>query len=361
MAVAGLPHGLTSIAEMTAHRSHDPVFALWPGDDMAAPLILLFCSWWYSAPGKGMLIQRIAASRDEKSAMLTVLTFTGLYYLVRPWAWYLIGAAGLIYLPQLAKPEAVFPELAAQLLPSGLFGLLVMAVALTFMASVNSRLNYGASLIVNDVVGAVRPDATPQTLKRVEFGTIVLLCLLAFGAGALWASAGIRSLYQFLTMMLSGTGFVAIARWYWSRTTIWGEIASLVSAIIVATSSTAWADTSRPADYALALGINFLIGAVVTIIAAYLGPSPDRAVATTFYNRVRPGGPGWPAEGGRSIERLGRLAGQWLLANGALFSIIYAMSKALAAEATAALAFSAFGLVSLVAMVVIGPRRSGGN
>lgn len=349
IALAGLPHGLSSLSGLTAARGQTPVFALWPHEDMFAPLVLLVCSWWHSAPGKGMLVQRIAASRDERSAMLTVLTYTGLHYLLRPWAWYLIGAAGLIYLPHLAKPETVFPRMAAQLLPAGLFGLLVMATALTFMASVNSRLNFGASLIVNDFMTVLRPKSSPQTLKHVETCVIFLLCGVAFAAGALWESPGIRTLYQFLTMMLAGTGFVAIARWYWSRVTIWSEIGSLASAIIVAATSPYWADTSRPLDYAVALGFNFAVGAVVTLLAAYGGPSTDRAVTAGFYQRVRPDGPGWGAFAEGPATHLGRLTLQWLLANGALFGGIFAVSRALGGHGAHAAGFAAMSITCLVA------------
>ena len=350
IAVAGLPHGFASLTTLSAARSHDPVFALWPAQDWLAPVILLVCSWWHSAPGKGMLVQRIAASRDENSAMLTILAFTCLHYLVRPWAWYLIGGAGLIYLPHLSNPEAVFPKMAALLLPSGIFGLLAMAIALSFMASVNSRLNFGASLIVNDVAMVLRPSASPQALKRVEAGVILLLCLAAFAVGTFWASSGIRALYQFLTMMLAGTGFVAIARWYWSRTTIWSEIGSLVSAIVVAAISLSWADTGRPLDYALTLGFNFGVGAIVTLLAAFLGPAADRDVAAAFYRRVRPAGPGWSAFAEGASGQLGRLFLQWLFANGALFSGIFAGSRVLGGNIPQAAAFAALAIACLAAL-----------
>ena len=190
VAVAKLPHGLASLAPLLSSRRRDPLFALWPNEDILAPLVLLVCSWWHSAPGKGMLAQRIVASRDERSAMLTVLTFTGLHYLVRPWAWYIVGATGLIYLPHLANPETVFPKMAAQLLPSGLFGLLVMAIALSFMASVNSRLNFGC---LTDRPTMLRwcfaSTISPQAQKRLEAGVILLLCIMSFAVGTLMGVA----------------------------------------------------------------------------------------------------------------------------------------------------------------------------
>ncbi|OYY79022.1 MAG: hypothetical protein B7Y43_03895 [Sphingomonas sp. 28-62-20] len=350
VAVAKLPHGLSSLGPLLSARSRDPLFALWPNEDMLAPLVLLICSWWHSAPGKGMLAQRIVASRDERSAMLTVFTFTGLHYLVRPWAWYIVGATGLIYLPHLANPEAVFPKMAAQLLPSGLFGLLVMAIALSFMASVNSRLNFGASLIVNDVAMVLRPTISPQAQKRLEAGVILLLCIMSFAVGTLWAWPGIRTLYQFLTMMLAGTGFVAIARWYWWRTTIWSEICSLVSAILVAAISLSLADISDPLDYAMTLGFNFIFGTVVTLLAAFFGPPANREVAAAFYTRVLPGGPGWGGFAGGATSNLGSLTIQWLLANGALFIGIFAVSRALGGDVPQTVGYATVSTVCFVAL-----------
>lgn len=357
LAVGALPHGLSSLPPLAGAHSGDALFAIWPGHDVIAPLVLLACSWWHTAPGRGMLVQRIAASHDERSAMLTVLTFAGLHYLARPWAWYVIGGAGLLALPHLANAEAVFPAMAARLLPSGLFGLLVMAMALSFMASVNSRLNFGASLIVNDIATVLRPALPSRDLKRIETAVIALLCLIALVAGSASASLGIRALYQFLTTMLAGTGFVAIARWYWSRTTIWCEISSLASAILVAALSLALVNTAKPLDYALALGVNFAVGALVTVMVAHFGPAADLRAAVAFHDRVRPAGPGWSDHGSEPAASLAPLAIQWLAANGALLAGVFAIARSLACDGAQAAGFSALCTACLGALWLA--RRQG--
>ncbi|MET4897828.1 hypothetical protein RN629_11825 [Sphingomonadaceae bacterium jetA1] len=348
IAIRGLPHGLSDLARQHTEHGQDSVFTLWPTRDSFAPVLMLLCSWWYNAPGKGMMVQRIAASRDEHSAILTVLTFAGLHYLVRPWAWYLIGAAGLIYLPHLAQPETVLPAMGARLLAPGLFGLLVAAMALSFMASANSRLNFGASLIVNDVALVLRPEASTKMLRMVERVTIATLCVGCLATALLGAGPGIRGLYQFLTMMLAGTGFVAIARWYWSRTTIWSEICSLASALIVACMTLFWTDIARPIDYALALGANFVIGAVMTLVTALLGPKADGDAVETFRRRVRPGGPGWSRSATGAISRS---ALAWLLANTTLFAAMFAIARLLAGSINQAAMLLALATISLVLLL----------
>ncbi|WP_174285346.1 hypothetical protein [Sphingomonas bacterium] len=105
IALTGLPAGLASLHNLQAGRIGGPVFAMWPGNDPLAPLLLLTLGWWHSAPGRNMLVQRVVASRDEKAATLTVATFVVFHFLVRPWGWYLIGAAALFYLPAHSNPD----------------------------------------------------------------------------------------------------------------------------------------------------------------------------------------------------------------------------------------------------------------
>ncbi len=125
------------------------------------------------------------------------------------------------------------------------------------------------------------------TTRRIEIAAILLLTIIGMALAMSGVTSSIRALYQFLTMMLAGTGFVAITRWYWWRTSILCEIASLVSSAVVACLTLLVADISQPADFAVAVAINFTTGVTVTIIAAYAGRPTPEPLLRAFSKRSR--------------------------------------------------------------------------
>lgn len=332
LAISGLPGGPAALADLIPSKSGGSVLDLWPAQDRFAPLLLLCVGWWHAAPGRGMLIQRVIASRDERSAARTVATFAALHYVARPWGWYLIGAAALHYLPVGSQPDSALPALAGSLLPDGLFGIVLAVTALAFMGCVNSRLNFGASYMVNDVALAMRPGLSRWAVRLVEAATVVTLTAVAIALVALGVTGSIRALYQFLGMTLAGTGFVAIARWYWWRTSIECEIASLTSASAMAALALRFVDIAAPAEFAVAVAVNFAVGALVTIALAYLGPRTPEPCLVAFHERVEPEGPGWRRF--REVQGPGMLGVvcRWLLANAALFSAILAVAALLSRD-----------------------------
>ncbi|PTQ13443.1 hypothetical protein CLG96_04965 [Sphingomonas oleivorans] len=324
-ALAPLPDGLATLGTLHAPRGGTPLFDAWPQFEM--PLLLLVgLGWWHSAPGNGMLVQRMVAARSDGDATLTVLWFALLHYLVRPWPWYLVGAAALLYFPALDRAEMAFPMMAARLLPPGALGLLGIGLLLAFVSSINSRLNFGASFIVNDVHRVLRPHTDVAGDRRIEQAALFLLTLVTLVIAFSGVLGGIRALYHYLMVIAAGTAFVSIVRWYWWRVTIVSEIASLASAILVGNLLALVGDIADPASFAWMLGANLVAGAAVTIVTAILGsragPLPD---AIAFHRRTGVGGPGWrrlAADGGAPEEGscLRHAILLWLLANILLFA-----------------------------------------
>lgn len=333
VAVSTIPGGLHGLQALISERSHAPALSMAPSGGMIGPLLLLAVGWWHTAPGRGLLVQRLAAAQDERAALLTVGSFSIFHFVLRPWSWYLIGLAALFYLPGQTGAETALPRLAATILPSGLYGILVAVTALAFTGCVTSRLNLGASYLVNDVVRVVAPDASETILHRVEVGTAVFLAIVASAIVATGRLTSIRDLYQFITIVLAGTGFVAIARWYWWRTSLMAEIASLGAAIVGAIMASHLLDLTEPDAFVVATVINFALGAAIAIVFALFGPSTPTSVLRRFYDAVTPEGPGWrPFCGSMSRDGIKRTSARWLLANGALFAAITACACLIALQ-----------------------------
>jgi len=79
--------------------------------------------------------------------------------------------------PQLAEPaEASFVTLALTLLPNGMIGVVMSALLAATTSSVDTGLNYLASIIVRDVYVKLRP-APPSEKQQLRFGRITVLTL----------------------------------------------------------------------------------------------------------------------------------------------------------------------------------------
>ncbi|MGH8027573.1 MAG: sodium:solute symporter family transporter [Pseudoxanthomonas sp.] len=322
-----LPHGLDDVRQAAGNRSAQPVFDVLP-DSFTTFALVLGLGWLHSAPGNGMLVQRMVAARDERDAARIVLTYTVLHYLIRPWPWYLVGGIALVIFPWLDTPELAFPMVAMAHLPGGAAGLLVAALALAAGGSINSRLNFGASLAVNDILPLLLTSMDDRTRLRIERATIGFIVLSAMAMVGIGVISSIRGFYQFFIVLSAGTAFAAIARWYWWRMTIRSEIGALIGALIGATLMAAIGDVADPDAFALMLGVNLVFGALIAcVLADWKARVPDEA-ALRFAARVRPGGPGWrPVPNGDG--RLRRNTVRWTIHVAALFAAIAAVAAVL--------------------------------
>jgi len=101
-------------------------------------------------------------------------------------------------------------------------------------------------------------------------------------------------------------------------------------------------------------GVNFCIGAAVTILVALLSPKGRPALLQAFFDTVQPGGPGWGAYQMSLPANLLGVAFNWILANVTLFSTIFIISSLMAGHFAASLGFASitaiagYGLVARV-------------
>lgn len=85
----------------------DPAFWTVP---FAAFAVYLGVAWWAveNVDGSAVIVQRLAASRNERDGMLAVLWFAFAHYALRPWPWIMVALASLVLLPpiELTSPVA---------------------------------------------------------------------------------------------------------------------------------------------------------------------------------------------------------------------------------------------------------------
>ena len=313
--VGGLA-GLFSHPEVQGKLSLLPDFSDWTtaAAVFVVPVAVQWWSTWYPGAepgGGGYVAQRMLAAKDESHALKATLWFNVAHYALRPWPWILVALASIIVYPTLASIQAAFPHLDPSIvrndlaypamlvfLPSGLLGLVVASLAAAYMSTISTHLNWGASYVVDDVyrrfLAKDRTEAHYVTVGRI---TTVALVVLASGV-ALWLENALQA-FQILLQIGAGTGLVFLLRWFWWRINAWSELAAMVVSFAVALWFTF---LHEPMGFApMAAHVQLVVGVAITsagwIVVTLLTPPARKETLQSFYDHIRPMGPGWKGSG----------------------------------------------------------------
>jgi SSS family solute:Na+ symporter len=252
---------------------------------------LMGVNWWATrdAGGTSYMVQRMLAARDENHSFLGVLWFCFLHYVVRPWPWIVVGLISLVVFPDLHDRELGYPMMIVEYMPAGLLGLMLASMLAAFMSTVDTLLNWGVSLLVNDCYRPfMRKRATDE--HYVQVSRLLVVGLMILGGITAYTMQSIRGAWELFFGMTVGIGGVYVMRWWWWRVNAWSEIAAWISTAVVY------------------LGLYFLnptigfgwhliatagVSTVCWVVVAFATAPTDEQVLITFYERVRPGSPWW--------------------------------------------------------------------
>ena len=172
----------------------DPVLP-WPGIITGVLIVGLY--FWCT---NQFIIQRALGARSlehgRRGALLAgLLKLPNLFILILP------GVMARMIYPHLKTPDLVFPTLAFDLLPNGLRGLMLAALAAAILSSLESIFNSAATLFTMDFVKHFRPHLSEAVLVRTGMAATIGFMILS----ALWAPqiARFPSLWQYLQSILA--------------------------------------------------------------------------------------------------------------------------------------------------------------
>jgi SSS family solute:Na+ symporter len=354
--------GQPEVGGLSGLLSHPVVqtkLSLWPRIDfstteglntaMALLVIPLAVQWWASwypgaePGGGGYIAQRMLAAKNEAHATGATLFFNIAHYAIRPWPWILVALASLIVFPDLEsirahlehagdgsiiregmlKDDYAYPAM-LQKLPPGLLGLVATSLIAAYMSTISTHLNWGSSYLVNDVwMRFVRPEATDKEAVLVgRLATVLLMTLVGVLALQL---GGVDEGFEALLKVGAGTGLIYILRWFWWRVNALAEIVAMAVSFPVAAGMLLYGKAHPgvlPPDW-----VQFLIIVGITtaswVATCFLAPAETEDTLRAFYNRVRPGGPGWSAvlERAHADGQLLDCTGAWNLRGELLFML----------------------------------------
>ncbi|WP_431129326.1 sodium:solute symporter family protein [Flagellimonas flava] len=313
--------GPTELAEQIAARSDAPagVMDMLPDlshigpTEMIAFVCLIGILWLGQAQGDGYIVQRLFSAKNEKHAIKASLWFAVAGVVILTWPWIVVGLGSVVILPiseaseaLLADPELAYPMMINEVLPVGLRGLLVAAFMAAFMSTVDTHLCWGGSYMVNDIYKRfIRPDGNDRHYLLVSRISIVLL--LALSSVAAWQMDSIAGAWIYIIEIVSGIAIILMLRWFWWRINAWSEIASMLSALILANGFLwikwihrwGWVNDSvlemvngwYHEDVALIRATVLLVlCTAISILVTFMTKPVDNATLLHFYTKVRPKG-----------------------------------------------------------------------
>ncbi len=271
-------------------------------------LVLILIVWWasYSVDGGGYIAQRLFAARNERHSAMGYLWYSLAHICLRPWPWIAVGLAGMAVFGAVDDPETYYPLMMKSLLPPGMFGLVIASFFAAFMSTIDTHLNWGSSLLVNDLYRRFIARGRSER-EYVAAARIFVAALAVFGALASFAVKDISFAWKLILSVTAGVGSVYIARWYWWRVNAWSEItamaAALICTVVISVLSTDPRFRGAPVlEFPFSTALTVFVSVPAWVIVTLLTKPVERDHLVSFYRRVRPGGPGW--------RRISREAGE---------------------------------------------------
>jgi len=286
----GTGHHMLSINPLTS-----------PDIAIATALVWVGMMWWASwypgsePGGGGYIAQRMFSAKDEKNAVGGTLLFNVAHFALRPWPWILVALVALVVYPNLDDPETGYPLLMLDLLPAGLLGLLAVAFLAAFISTVSTHLNWGASYVVNDFYKPfLKPESEFESKEKAQLHYVKIsrwVTLLMMVAAALVSLMfdTVRGGWEAILSIGAGTGLVYMLRWFWWRINAWSEIAAMAAA------ATGFVLTKFLGydDFAQQMIFTTIFATIIWIAITFLTKPADEETLQSFFDRVKPGGPGW--------------------------------------------------------------------
>ncbi len=313
--VVNLPE-VGGLQSMLANTHVAEATAFWPDFSQVSwkellPIftIPLAVQWWASyypgsePGGGGYVVQRMLSARDEQHAVGGTLLFNVLHYALRPWPWIIVALASLVIFPELTDLAERFPHIPEDklghdlaypamitYLPPGLLGIVITSLAAAYMSTISSQVNWGSGIIVNDLyLRFFNPDASDVQQVRVgRIATVVLIsvaCLLALQLESA------KQVFDIVLQIGAGTGLLYLLRWFWWRVNAAAEIVAMVVSFVLAVGLQFTVGDSLAAWQILLIVVG--VTTVAWAAAAIWGAPTNESTLQSFYNKIRPGGPGW--------------------------------------------------------------------
>ncbi len=245
----------------------------WPG--VFTGVLIIGIYFWCT---NQFVIQRALGARSLDHGRRGAL-FAGLLKLPNLFILILPGVMATALYTDLERPDFVFPALAFDVLPIGLRGLMLAALAAAILSSLEAILNSASTLFTVDFVKTLRPHTRDQSLVWIGRWATVGLMVLA----VLWTPVILTfpTLWQYLQSILAYVTppivAVFLAGIFWPRTNARGAFVTIATGVPLGV--LAWLGNEilhlTSIQFLYGCGIMFVVSAAILLVATATGPAPD--------------------------------------------------------------------------------------
>jgi Na+/proline symporter len=313
------------------------------------------------------------AAKSEKDAVTGTLLFNVMHYALRPWPWIIVALASTLVYPQLSDitrqftyvdPALVGNDIAygamLRFLPAGFLGAMLAGILASYRSTIETHLNWGTSYLVHDFYRRfLKPGETEK--HYVLVGRLTTAGLMICAALLTFALSTASESFNLILSIGAGTGLLYILRWFWWRINAWSEIAAMVSSFIIALGFFIARKMGSTVPGDVSLVITIVISTAIWVTVTFLAPQTDKARLISFYQLVRPAGPGWKAIRAQagltaSPDSLTLSLVGWILGVTFVYSALFGTGNFLYGRTGAAIAWLVAWVISGIGLLRVMPK-----
>ena len=286
----------------------------WPGLLLGVPVLGV----WYWCTDQ-VIVQRVLGARSVHQARMGTI-FAAALKIIPPFIFVLPGLCARVLYPEIDS-KAAFPTLLANLLPTGLKGLVTAGLIAALMSTLSSTLNSTGTLVSLDFFRRFRPEASAKAVVRV--GRLTIVAVMIFGMAWVLVVERAESLFQYLQQVNAAISPPIAASFlvgvFWRRANHAGVMAALFGGLVLGVTLLLWA----PLPFLLAAAVTFAASLGILAVVSWATPPPESArVASATLSAVGPILDGQTTPGQRRLFAAGAvglallMAGLWTVFSG---------------------------------------------
>ncbi len=180
------------------------------------------------------IIQRALAAKDTAEAQKGI-AFAAYLKLLMPLIVVVPGMAALILAPALSKPDAAYPTMMT-LLPSGLLGLVFVALTFAVISSTASKINSIATIFTLDIVAPLNKTLSDTTLVLIgRIAAVVAVIIAVFTAKPLLGQfdQAFQYIQDFTGFFTPAIVVIFALGMFWKRCSTAGAFAAVVGGFLM--------------------------------------------------------------------------------------------------------------------------------
>ena len=257
-----------------------------PVDDATVPWPTLFISLpilgFYFLCANQHIVQRVLGAKSVDEGRKGAV-FAGFLKLLLLFIIVLPGTASQLLYPELRESNLVFPNLMFDLLPVGLFGIVLMGFIAALMSSIDSALTAAATISTMDIYKKFNPESSDEQLIRIGRILIMVFVFLA----SVWTPfiKNFPTLWEYLQAALAYLIPPVVTCFlfglFWRKSSPDGAFYALISGNILGifiilnnNLFLLWGDI----HYLYAATIIFLFSSIVLVFFSYLSPQEKNTI-----------------------------------------------------------------------------------